>query len=165
MTSCTNAGIMKASENHGKNYDLMPHVQLPRNNRKLCIHFQAPRSTLVYEKWWNMSACVREPMSQPKHPVWVWKRSVWITYHLHIWNGSKAGDKDVGLDFCDWTYSTSKISSSLIQITATLRKTSRNRELEIYNVCMTYTLLKNVGKIKKWLDCQPHMNCLVLFPE
>lgn len=133
MTSCTNAGIMKASENRGKNGDLRLHIQLPRNNRKLCIHFRVPRSALVCEKWWNMSACAREPMSQPKHPVWVWQRSVWITYHLHIWNGSKAGDKDVGLDFCHWTYGRWKMSSSFTQITATFSqdiKKARTRNLQ-----------------------------------
>lgn len=85
----------------------------------------------------------QEPVSQPKHPVWVWKRSVWITYHLNIWNGSKAGDKNVSFDLCNWTYGTRIISSSLIHITATfLNQRSRKQELEIYNSCETY-MLKN----------------------
>lgn len=119
MTSCTNAGIMKASENCGKNHDLMPHVQLPRNNKDSVFTFEGPD-----RRWFMKSDKTRVHVRgsqwvSRKHPVWVWKGSVWITYHLHIWNGSKAGDKDVGLDFCDWTYGTRESSSVLMQKTAT----------------------------------------------
>lgn len=106
----------------------------------------------------------REPVSQPKHLVWVWKRSVWITYHLNIWNGSKAGDKNVSFDLCNWTYGTRIISSSLIHTTATLlNQRSRKQELEIYNSCETYMLKKWLGKYKH--DFQPALIDLALFSD
>ena len=168
MTSCTNAGIMKVSENHGKNRDLMPHVQLPRNQPKT---LNSLSSTQISAALWNVvkhecvcaganesaeASCVSvKGVSMDDIPSPRLKRVQSWSQRCRSW-----------LLWLDLRYKKKwfnlivlmQIAAAFLQV---IKRATRNPQF----MHDQYAFKKCGKHFQKWLDCQPHFHCLELFPE